>query len=204
MRRRIDRNPYLADRCIEWPDIETLRSQLSKLLESKVTPELCLLLTASVDGSFDWRSFRSSHSRWIFAKKPNCRIIEGVVTNIYLSHIAQLCCEAVAGDNIRVLDPGEFVQYIQNRKRYAGERNLATIIDTAREVRLAPGSWQNRCAVLRWRASLAVWRKKREDDPFTAHGSRQPQSYGPPPSYDCLPPAYAATEAKEYRLKPKK
>ena len=196
-RRCIDRNPYLADRRIDWPDIETLRYQLLKLLESNSVPGLCLLLTKDVDGSYNWKSFRSNRHTKIFStKKPNCRLIEGVVINIYLSHIAQLCCEAVASDSILVLDPGVFVAHTQNRRRRASQGGLATAIKAAREVRLVPGSWQNRCAVLKWRASLAVWRKKREDESLTAYSSVPPLSDDAPPAYDSLPPAYSATESK--------
>ena len=196
-RRCIDRNPYLADRRIHWPDIETLRYQLLNLLERNSIPDLCLLLTKGADGSYDWKSFRSNRRTKIFStKKPNFRLIERVVINIYLSHIAQLCCEAVAPDSILVLDPEVFIAHTQNRRRGAGQGGLATIINTAREVRLVPGNWQNRCAVLKWRASLAVWRKKRQDESLTAHSSVPPLSDDPPPAYGSLPPAYSATESK--------
>lgn len=154
-------------------------------------------MTKGADGSYDWKSFRSNrHTKVFSTKKTNYRLIERVVINIYLSHIAQLCCEAVAPDSILVLDPGVFIAHTPNRRRHAGQGSLATIINTAREVQLAPGNWQNRCAVLKWRASLAVWRKKRQVESLTADSSVPPLSDDAPPAYDSLPPAYTATESK--------
>ncbi|KAJ6781319.1 hypothetical protein PWT90_10807 [Aphanocladium album] len=170
----IDRSPYLAERslALEWPNIEDLRDQLLCLLESKPTPDLCLLLTKNSNDDYDWTLFR----KYFFTLKlRRRRSIEAVVVNTYLSHLAQLYHEAPHG-KFMVLDPKDLVDYMHKGHRDNPERDLAYILKNASEVPLAPGEWQDRCAVLKWRASLAVWRMRR--------GPASMYSTEPPPAYE--------------------
>lgn len=93
------------------------------------------------------------------------------------------------------------------RKRVLGEEHIDTLTSMNnltmaekarwREVRSVPRVWKSRGAVLKWCASLAVWRKKRQDKSLTPQSSVPPLSDDAPPSYISLPPAYTATESKD-------
>ncbi|TQV94885.1 hypothetical protein IF1G_06896 [Cordyceps javanica] len=188
-RRCIDRSPYLAERSLDWPEISDLRSRLLCLLERKSMPELCLLLAKTSNGAYDWTPFRASrHAKFFSALKLlDKRSREAVVINIYLSHLAQLCHEAVPDGEFLVLDPEELVAYRRTRQRVDPNRDLACVLKTMPVVPLVPGKWQDGCAVLKWRASLAVWRKHDTKHELLKGAEDPPPMYStgpPPPAYE--------------------
>lgn len=95
-----------------------------------------------------------------------------------------------------VLDPEELVQYARKRKRLDHDKDLACSLKTVPEVRLVPGKWQDRCAVLKWRVMLAAWRKQRARNSSTnCVNYLLKDTEHPPPAYCIdLPPAYEARE----------
>lgn len=167
-----------------------MRQQLLLLLEELNTPELCLLLEANADGSYSWKRF---------GKLPRMQpssgqdLIEEAVANIYLAHLAQMYHSPATHDARLVLCPKLFVDYMDNpEKRTSG---LKDIIEKANVVFLEPGKWQNRSKVLKWQASLAVWRKHgKHFEPVLTQAAENPHStLNAPPAYaeKGQPPAYS-------------
>lgn len=79
------------------------------LARKKVHARALSTLTKTSNGAYDWTPFRASrHAKFFSAMKLiSKRSREAVVINIYLSHLAQLCHEAVPDGQLLVLDPEE-------------------------------------------------------------------------------------------------
>ncbi|UKZ59253.1 uncharacterized protein TrAtP1_000571 [Trichoderma atroviride] len=185
----LERSPWLKS-FPNWIDSSIMRQQLLLLLEELNTPELCLILEANADGSYSWKRF-GKPSRTQNSKDQDS--IEEAVANIYLAHLAQMYHSPATYDARLVLCPKLFMDYMDNPEKRAS--GLKDIIEKANVVFLEPGKWQNRSKVLKWQASLAVWRKHgKQFEPILTQAAENPHStLNVPPEYSekGQPPAYS-------------
>jgi hypothetical protein len=166
-----------------------MRQQLLLLLEELKTPDLCLILEADADGSYSWKRFGKPSK---MQNSEDQDVIEAAVVNIYLAHLAQMYHSLVAHDARLVLCPKPFIDYMDNPERRTS--GLKEIVERAHVVSLEPGAWQNRSKVLKWQASLAVWRKHgKQFEPISTQAEYLHSNLNVPPAYSekGQPPAYS-------------
>ncbi len=172
-RRWLEREPGLQG-YPAWVRAEIVREKLLELLDDLQHPELFLVLeTVGKDpektaSNVEWKHFRSGTRMWSRFQKATFRgTIEDGVANLYLAHLAQWCQghvraadgSIVAPNDRAVLDPGLFVEYLENEERRAID--LIKIIELGETTILQPGEWRNRREILKWQASLALRWKRR-------------------------------------------
>ncbi|KAL7917352.1 hypothetical protein ACQKWADRAFT_45122 [Trichoderma austrokoningii] len=184
----LERSPWLRN-YPNWIDPSIMRQQLLLLLEELKTPELCLILEANADGSYSWKRFgKSSQTQ----NSGDQVLIEEAVVNIYLAHLAQMYHSLATRDACPILCPKPFIDYMDNPESRTSD--LKEIIRRVNVVFLEPGVWQNRTKVLKWQASLAVWRKhgKQFEQISTQAAEYLHSNFNAPPAYSekDRPPAY--------------